>query len=621
MSNPIKSAEMAPVLQSMQDYICNHFTDELMDEVSSAVSLGLVEDLDIDAEGGKPVVQRNESKIIRTEFWRLDCTKLLADIKMRVKIGVSRDHGVPHYVVRYVNFSAQFTLDGGITLHQGIRELTTCCLPERKLPKLSKYLVPVLSYDEMEIMVLQLLRKYRGEQAVLTFQENGATALAQAMGLEIRRVSLYRNHHTAAILYPRERHARVVASGASGSATDDEPFQDMTIPAKTIVLNENRLRQGDIEREIYHECGHYEWHSMFFELQALHAADLRLLEYAEADKASKPAEKDIKWVERQASFVGIAAMFPRPIITPLVNRYWGEVANLQDNLGHKISSVIYRIASEKQKPKSLIKTRLITMGSVGAKGAFNFVDGKYIQPFAFHPDNLGPNDTFVISRSQFTEMYEQDSDFRDLIDTHQYIYADGHVCCNLPSFVRKADKGAALTAWALAHVDECCLRFRKSYHVSPQSGYQVGELHSDSDYNEVYLTIHTMEITGMPMEILMEKNMEYLDELPKRPSRALAKLIADRVGTQKELALNSGLSPATISRMCKDDDFRYTIQEVTRIIVGLQLPPPLSALFMDTIGFTRTVMVKYYRYQCIIDCMFMDDIYQIVETHHALFDQ
>ena len=421
MSNPIKSAEMAPVLQSMQDYICNHFTDELMDEVSSAVSLGLVEDLDIDAEGGKPVVQRNESKIIRTEFWRLDCTKLLADIKMRVKIGVSRDHGVPHYVVRYVNFSAQFTLDGGITLHQGIRELTTCCLPERKLPKLSKYLVPVLSYDEMEIMVLQLLRKYRGEQAVLTFQENGATALAQAMGLEIRRVSLYRNHHTAAILYLREGHARVVASGASGSATDDEPFQDMTIPAKTIVLNENRLRQGDIEREIYHECGHYEW---------------------------------------------------------------GEVANLQDNLGHKISSVIYRIASEKQKPKSLIKTRLITMGSVGAKGAFNFVDGKYIQPFAFHPDNLGPNDTFVISRSQFTEMYEQDSDFRDLIDTHQYIYADGHVCCNLPSFVRKADKGAALTAWALAHVDECCLRFRKSYHVSPQSGYQVGELHSDSDYND-----------------------------------------------------------------------------------------------------------------------------------------
>lgn len=68
----------------------------------------------------------------------------------------------------------------------------------------------------------------------------------------------------------------------------------MTIPEKTILINENRFHQGDMEREIYHECGHYEWHSMFFELQALHATDLRMLKYAEADKRSKPAEKDVR---------------------------------------------------------------------------------------------------------------------------------------------------------------------------------------------------------------------------------------------------------------------------------------------------------------------------------------
>ena len=139
--------------------------------------------------------------------------------------------------------------------------------------------------------------------------------------------------------------------------------------------------------------------------------------------------------------------------------------------------------------------------------------------------------------------------------------------------------------------------------------------------NTTYMMIHTMEITGMTVEDLMDKNMEYLDEFPRRPTTALKKLIADRVGTQKELALNSGLSPATISRMCKDDDFKYSIQEATRLVVGLQLPPPLSALFLDMIGFTRAVMVKYYRYQCIIDCMFMDDIYEITESHKTLFDR
>lgn len=33
-------------------------------------------------------------------------------------------------------------------------------LPERRMPKLSKFLVPVLSYEEMEVLVLEMLGKY-----------------------------------------------------------------------------------------------------------------------------------------------------------------------------------------------------------------------------------------------------------------------------------------------------------------------------------------------------------------------------------------------------------------------------------------------------------------------------
>lgn len=431
MSEQGKKVAVAPVLQSMQDYISNHYMEEMLDEVCTAVSLGMVDNLEIDAGGGRLVVERKECKIVRTDFWREDRTKLLADIRMRIKVGVVHDPYCPRFYVRFVNFSARFTLDGGITMNGGIRELTTYCLPERKLPKLTKYLVPILTYDEMEVMVMEMMRKYKGEEAAVSYQGYGAADLAQKMGLQIKRVSLYRNHHTSAILYFKPGHVRVVSSGASGMGTDNEPFEDMTIPARTILINENRIRQGDVEREIYHECGHYEWHTMFFELQALHAADLRLLNYADADRASKPAEKDARWVERQASFVGLAAIFPRTYITPLVNQYWHEVVNTNENLGRKISTVIHRIASEKQKPRSLIKTRLITLGSVAAKGACNYVDGQYIKPFAFNPENMGPNETFVIRRAEFTELYEKDQDFRELISTHQYIYVDGHVCCNL----------------------------------------------------------------------------------------------------------------------------------------------------------------------------------------------
>lgn len=152
---------------------------------------------------------------------------------------------------------------------------------------------------------------------------------------------------------------------------------------------------------------------MFFELQKLHSADLKLLEYQEADKASKPAEKDIRWVERQAIYVSYAEIFPRPVLMPMVQEYWREIANSNDNTGKKISYVIYRISQEKQKRRSLIKARLIMLGATAAKGACNYVDGSYIEPFAFNPERLSAGETFVIGRSQFTELYEKDADFKE----------------------------------------------------------------------------------------------------------------------------------------------------------------------------------------------------------------
>ena len=121
MSEQGKKKAVAPVLQNMQDYISNHYMDELLDEVCAGIELGIVENLEIDVGNGKVVVDRNDSKIVRTDLWWKDRTHLLADIRMRTKIGLSQDSGIPRYYVRYINFSTEFTLDGGITLHPGIQ--------------------------------------------------------------------------------------------------------------------------------------------------------------------------------------------------------------------------------------------------------------------------------------------------------------------------------------------------------------------------------------------------------------------------------------------------------------------------------------------------------------------
>lgn len=196
----------------------------------------------------------------------------------------------------------------------------------------------------------------------------------------------FKNRRTEAILFFQEGIAR-----AERQVGDETVMEEMVVPAKTILLNSNAksYQRADSDgREIFHECIHYEWHTMFFTLQALHSADLRLLEYEEADRASRPAAKDVRWVERQASYGSTAAALPRPVLMPMVHQYWAEVVNQNINPGDKIAHVIYQIAQEKQVSKGLIRTRLIWLGSPAAKGAFNYVNGRYIANFAFDRESV-----------------------------------------------------------------------------------------------------------------------------------------------------------------------------------------------------------------------------------------
>ena len=80
MSEQGKKKAVAPVLQNMQDYISNHYMDELLDEVCAGIELGIVENLEIDVGEWKSVLIGTISKIVRTDLVE-DRTHLLVDIR------------------------------------------------------------------------------------------------------------------------------------------------------------------------------------------------------------------------------------------------------------------------------------------------------------------------------------------------------------------------------------------------------------------------------------------------------------------------------------------------------------------------------------------------------------
>ena len=79
-----------------------------------------------------------------------------------------------------------------------------------------------------------------------------------------------------------------------------------------------------------------------------------------------------------------------------------------------------------------IKTRVIQLGDLAAKGAVNWLDGHFIRPFAFDTTDFNVQDTFTVSRSEFLEECRTNKEFREALAEHDFIYVDGLVCLNEP---------------------------------------------------------------------------------------------------------------------------------------------------------------------------------------------
>ena len=86
---------MAPVLQGLKEYLANHYMDDLLEEIKAAMSLNLVEGLDVDCKDSEIIIDTNSTELLRAEPWRVDRTNLIADCKMRIKFGLPKDGSIP----------------------------------------------------------------------------------------------------------------------------------------------------------------------------------------------------------------------------------------------------------------------------------------------------------------------------------------------------------------------------------------------------------------------------------------------------------------------------------------------------------------------------------------------
>ncbi len=344
------------------------------------------------------------------------------------------------------------------------------------------------------------------------------------------------------------------------------------IPANTIVVNDETKPFGS--DPVYHECFHYVEHKLFFQLQRLHNNDVSKLAKWKPVKMEAGQRSPVEWIEWQARYGGRCLQVPRSLLKTRVNEEL-QTSGGQCHMGYKLQFVGRKLAKEFGVYNYQIRNRMIQTGFWAAKGALNFVDDDYIEPFAFSPGECRGSHTFVISPKEMLDEYVRNEEFRKIIDTGRYIYADGHIVINDPEFVVQRGDKLKLTEWANAHVDKCCLRFVRTYYRDKQTHYVYGQLNSDEEYNGRSLTMSASEKAPHLYEQAMQTS-KTLMSLPGTFHETFAKLMDLKDLTVEQLAEETMLSERSITRYRTEERFDYSIDTVAVLCIGMRLDPLLS---------------------------------------------
>ena len=279
-----------------------------------------------------------------------------------------------------------------------------------------------------------------------------AKKLADKLGLRIIHCPVYEHGNQAnSILFFEEGELVIGEDYVINKGSKDEEHRKakkvrtIWIPANTIVINTNCIRQEYSTFHIFHECYHFLEHYLFISLQDLESNDRRkMATKTVAVEVGKEIKDPVWFAENQANRGALALMMP---ITHTRHLIWEECSKVRNyrHSGELFEAVIISMNRVLDIPYFRIRQRIVQLGFVEAKGAMNYVDKRRVAPFAFDRRALEkPEHTFIISEKDVRKLQQTDPRFNALMESGEYIYADGHIVLDRPEFVRWDEWGHSM---------------------------------------------------------------------------------------------------------------------------------------------------------------------------------
>ena len=245
---------------------------------------------------------------------------------------------------------------------------------------------------------------------------------------------------------------------------NEDAMVQENVRAGTIIVDEQASQTrpiGSINNTIVHECLHWHRHRKAYYLARLIAGRQPISCLVDGGMAGGVTDR-LPGIEWQANALAPKIQMPYPAFK---RKTW-ELIRLQRQdspdkpLVDLLPPVIAELADLFGVSKLAVKIRLLEVGYPEARGVLDYVDGRYLRPYAFAPGALEKNQTFTISAVELAQLYDESEELRERLQSGEYTVVESHVCLNDPRYVFGLGGGMPmLTEYARLHVDECCLKF------------------------------------------------------------------------------------------------------------------------------------------------------------------
>lgn len=485
---------------------------------------------------------------------------------------------------------------------------------------MSQRLVPIMNKEDCEKYASMFIQKYYPE-ANDSSEWLDPNELAKRMGLTVAEKVITKEHSVFGQIFFEDSIGQFY--DLNNDCCYTEKIQSGTIVLDPYIAFFRNL--GAKFNTIVHECVHWDLHKKAFQLEKLFDPKVTKFSCLAEGGILENNSAAVKWIEWQANTIAPMIQMPSIIFKNKVEesilKYKKEY-RLLDSLAW-IEPVIDEVAHFFMVSRLAAKIRMIDLGYEEARGAFVYVDGKYIPPHkATDTAKISNNLTFSIPWVDLAIEMKMNSDLFEDFRLGKYTYVESHVVLNSPKYVKKNANGfEELTYYARGHMEECCLLFSISVknHLEFSKYDSLCILNRDENspieftfaFNNGYQN-SAKDVQDKALQDWISDTYALLNSLTNDYTRSLKIIMKSKNINQKQLAEKIGISEDTVSRCLTGKT--SSLNTMLLICLGLNLPPIISHKILADSGHKLVPTKEEHQYyEFVLQAMHGKDISEIRE--------